>query len=123
MKRYIKSAKDLKMRLPHLDKAIADSKNTEFELFDDCDFQYRVEDDGVDGSILIWLADYNENIGSSEYYEYSFVNDLFKKFETAVKRDTGDIDFMFDPYDSVEFCGRAWLHLKNNEHIFPNSIR
>jgi len=123
MKRYVKAAKELKMRLPHLDRAIADSKNTELELFDDCDFHYRVEDDGVEGSVLIWLADYNEYIGSSEFYEYSFVKNLFKRFETAVQRDTGDIDFMFEPYDAVDFCGRAWFHLKNNEHIFPNSIR
>lgn len=123
MKRYIKSAENLNMRLPHLDRVIQNSKNTEFELFDDCDFQYRVEDDGVEGSVLIWLADYNEYIGSSEFYEYSFVHDLFESFEKAVQKDTGDIEFMFEPYDSVEFCGRAWLKLSNSEHAFPNSIR
>ena len=109
MKRYIKSAKQIDMKLPSLDKAIEDSKNTEFSLFDDCDFRYRVEDDGVEGSVLIWFADYSENIGSSEYYEYSFVHDLFETFERAIQKDTGDRDFMLEPYDAVEFAGRAWI--------------
>ena len=109
MKRYIKASKTLEgYKLPNLDKAIEESKHTQFSLFDNCDFKYRVEDDGVDGSILIWLADYTEHIGSSEFYEYSFVYDLFKGFEKAVQIDTGDREFMFEPYDSVEFCGRAW---------------
>ncbi len=108
MKRYIKASQVIDFKLPNLDAAIEKSKHTEFELFDDCDFQYRVEDDGVKGSILIWLADYSENIGSSEFYEYSFVNDLYKKFERAIQMDTGDKEFMLEPYDSVEFCGRAW---------------
>lgn len=123
MKRYIKSNTIVPLKLANLDRAIEDSKHTEFSLFDDCDFQYRVEDDGVAGSFLIWFADYSENIGSSEFYEYSFVNDLFKTFEKAIQKDTGDIDFLLEPYDSVEFCGRAWPKLANTERVFPNSIR
>ena len=110
MKRYIKANKVLDgFRLPSLDKAIEDSKHTDFDLFDDCDFRYRVEDDGVPGTVLIWLADYNEYIGSSEFYEYSFVDNLYKKFEAAIRQDTGDREFLLEPYDSVEFCGRATI--------------
>ena len=111
MKKYIRSNMDLArsnydIKLPHLDKAIEDSKHTEFELFDDCDWHYWVEDDGVENAPIIWLADYNEYIGSSEFYEYSFVDKLIKSFEQAVAKDTGYRDFMFEPYDSVEFCER-----------------
>lgn len=107
MKRYIKSSlTEVDYELPRLDQAIEDSKKD--DMFSKCDFQYRVEYDSYDDSYLIWLADYNEYIGSSEYYEYSFVSRLFDRFSEAVARDTGCADFMFDPYNSVEFCGRVW---------------
>ena len=108
MKRYIKSSlTEVDYKLPRLDQAIEDSKND--DMFSRCDFKYRVEYDGASDSYLLWLADYNEYIGSSEFYEYSFVYKLFKRFETAVQRDTGDKDFMFEPYDSVEFSGVFWV--------------
>ena len=106
MKRYIKANKISAQNLPRLNQAIADSKQD--DMFSKCDFRYSVEYDGEPDSYLLWLADYNEYIGSSEYYEYSFVSDLFDRFSAAVARDTGCEDFMFEPYDSVEFCGRVW---------------
>lgn len=123
MKRYIKTAKEIPLKLINLEKAIEKSKHTDLDLFDNCDFRYRVEDDGVEGSVSVWLADYSENIGASEFYEYKFVSELIESFSKAVRMDTGDIDFYFEPYDAVDFCGRAWFKLTNNEHIFPNSIR
>lgn len=106
MKRYIKANKIFAKNLPRLNQAIADSKID--DMFSKCNFKYSVEYDGVPDSYLIWLADYNEYIGSSEYYEYSFVSKLFDRFSEAVARDTGYDDFMFEPYDAVEFCGRVW---------------
>ena len=108
MKRYIKSSIELDMKLPALDKALAQIRND--ENLKNCDFQYRVEDDGVDGSILVYLADYNEYVGSNEFYEYDFIQHIFNKFEKAVQKDTGDKNFYFEPYSNVDFCGRAWVN-------------
>lgn len=107
MKRYIKTNKEIPFKLPSLDKAIKDIQST--DDFKNCDFKYRIEYDRADDSYLIWLADYTENIGSSEYYEYPFVSKIFDRFSEAVARDTGCEDFMFEPYNSVDFCGRVWV--------------
>lgn len=107
MKRYIKASRIPAKNLQRLNQAIEDSKKFD-DMFSKCDFRYFVEYDGTPDSYLVWLADYNEYIGASEYYEYSFVSRWFDKFSAAVAHDTGYDDFYFEPYNSVEFCGRVW---------------
>lgn len=122
MKRYIRSSKRIDLKLKHLSRAIDQIQDD--ETFSECDFQYYIEDDDPSGdSFLLWLYDRNEYIGSSEYYEYSFVENAFEKFNKAVRKDTGDIDFYFEPYDNVTFCGRASFKMVNTTgRIFPNSL-
>ena len=95
------------IKLPALDRALAEDKRDEY--FSRCDFQYKIEDDEVNNSICIWLLDDYEYVGSTEFNEFRFVEDMFNTFSRAVREDTGDSKFYFEPYDRIVFCGRACL--------------
>lgn len=99
--------------LPSLQKKI-DEFNELFELGDDWNVRYVVEEDDLPDSVLVHLYDYSETLDSNEFYGIGEYGELFprwfERFEKAVQEDTGDADFYFEPYSySGHFTGRVYL--------------
>ena len=103
--------------LPTLQREI-DKFNQEFDLDDEWNARYVVEEDDYDDSVLVHLYDYSETLDSDEFYGIGAYGELFphwfERFEKAVQEDTGDAEFYFEPYSySGHFIGRA--HLKGQK--------
>ena len=62
-----------------------------------------VEFDNDDGFTRIWLIDYNEFLTSENFMEDWIWKGAIQPIESAIKEQTGDIDFYFDAYD---YAGR-----------------
>jgi len=113
--------------LPSLQKKI-DEFNELFELDDDWNVRYVVDEDDYGDSILIHLYDYSETLDSDEFYGVGAYGELFprwfERFEKAVREDTGDDEFYLEPYSySGHFIGRAYLKGQKRWSSMKNAMK
>lgn len=115
MYKVVTASETAKITLPNLEREIAAYNRERQERFidfggaSDCYYRVQEETDSRYGtSYVITFVDPDEEF-TSMLWENPRLESWMDKFTDAVKKDTGDSDFLFEPYSyGGPFIGRAW---------------